>query len=136
MSVLIKGMEMPTSCDKCPFLDYEEGFCFASGIKHQIESYGEWYELALCPGGIKDSRHEDCPLVLVPEHGDLIDRDALGMNYIHIRDDGMKIYTQRAIDNAPTIIKADESDMDSFIRIFEEDNKEDGMDSFIRILKD
>lgn len=34
------------------------------------------------------------------------------------------------------IIEADESDMDSFIRIFEEDDEEDGMDSFIRILKD
>ena len=32
--------------------------------------------------------------------------------------------------------KKDKPDMDSFIRIFEEDDKEDGMDSFIRILKD
>ena len=45
-----------------------------------------------------------CPLIELPPHGRLIDADALDMNYIHIRDDGMKIYTQRAIDNAPTII--------------------------------
>ena len=38
--------------------------------------------------------------------------------------------------NRKPITKADEADMDSFIRIFEEDNEEDGMDSFIRILKD
>lgn len=38
--------------------------------------------------------------------------------------------------DATTIIPADESNMDSFIRIFEEDDEEDGMDSFIRILKD
>ena len=40
-------------------------------------------------------------------HGRLIDADALDMNYLHIRDDGMKIYTQRAIEHAPTIIPAD-----------------------------
>ena len=61
MSVLIKGMEMPKSCEKCPFIDYEEGFCFAS------------YEQKLRPGGIKDGRHEDCPLVPVQPHGRLID---------------------------------------------------------------
>lgn len=58
MSVLIKGMDMPTSCDKCPFLDYEEGFCFASGVKGE----SGWYEFALCPGGIKGGRHDDCPI--------------------------------------------------------------------------
>jgi hypothetical protein len=73
MSILIKGMEMPTSCNKCPFLDYEEGFCFASGVKHE----SGWYESTLCPGGIKDGRHDECPLVPVPPHGRLIDADAL-----------------------------------------------------------
>ena len=73
MSILIKGMEMPTNCEKCPFLDYEEGFCFASGVKHK----SGWYESTLCPGGIKDGRHEECPLIEIPPHGDLIDRDAL-----------------------------------------------------------
>lgn len=42
---------------------------------------------------------------------------------------------RKVIDELPTVIPAEESDMDSFIRIFEED-EEDGMDSFIRILKD
>ena len=72
MSVLIKGMEMPTSCYKCPFLDYEEGFCFASGVKHK----SGWYESILRPGEIKDGRHKDCPIVPVPPHGRLIDADA------------------------------------------------------------
>lgn len=62
--IYIKDMEMPTSCDKCPFLDYEEGFCFASGVK--LES-GE-YKLTLRPGGIKDGRHDDCPLGLFPKY--------------------------------------------------------------------
>jgi hypothetical protein len=77
MSILIRGMEMPTSCNKCPFLDYEEGFCFASGVKHE----SGWYESTLCPGGIKDGRHDDCPLVPVPAHGRLIDADALLRSY-------------------------------------------------------
>ena len=63
----------------------------------------------------------------IPPHGDLIDRDALPTNRVEWED----------IVNAPVIIEADEADMDSLIRIFEEDDEEeDGMDSFIRILKD
>ena len=72
MSVLIKGMEMPPDCEKCPFFDYEEGFCFASGIKGK----SGWYEYVLRLGGIKDGRHDDCPLVEIPPHGRLIDADA------------------------------------------------------------
>ena len=48
MSVLIK-MEMPKSCLECPLL----------------------YVTSLCDG------FKPCPLVPVPPHGDLIDRDAL-----------------------------------------------------------
>ena len=73
MSILIKGMEMPTSCYECPFLDYEQGFCLASAVKNE----SGWYEPVLCPGGIKDGRHADCPLIPVPPHGRLIDADAL-----------------------------------------------------------
>ena len=72
MSILIKGMEMPPDCEKCPFFDYEEGFCFASGIKGK----SGWYEYVLRLGGIKDGRHDDCPLVEIPPHGRLIDADA------------------------------------------------------------
>lgn len=77
MSVLIKGMEMPPDCEKCPFFDYEEGFCFASVIKGK----SGWYEYVLRLGGIKDGRHDDCPLVEVPPHGRLIDADALRLLY-------------------------------------------------------
>lgn len=73
MGIYINGMEMPTSCQKCPFLDYEEGFCFASGTKGK----SGWYEFTLRPGEIKDGIHDDCPLVNVPPHGRLIDADAL-----------------------------------------------------------
>lgn len=100
MSVLIKGMEMPTSCDQCLFLDYEEGFCFASGVKQE----SGWYKSTLCPGGNKDSRHEDCPLIPVPPHGRLIDADILAAKC----DDPYWCVWLSDIDDAPTIIPASE----------------------------
>lgn len=111
MSILIKGMEMPPDCEKCPFFDYEEGFCFASGIKGK----SGWYEYVLRLGGIKDGRHDDCPLVEIPPHGRLIDADAAVVaiqNSIEVVHDGMqKIlldYAQKMFNTTPTIIPAEE----------------------------
>lgn len=148
MSVLIKNMKMPDTCEDCNL----ESFCDLWVDARKM--CGEWK-----PGVKATIRHPDCPLVDVPmPHGDLIDRNAL----VHDLDDDLE-NDQRALDemdfvgkerervefdknckqnclrylsNAPTIISADESDMSSFIHIFEEDDEEDGMDSFIRILKD
>lgn len=60
--IYIPGMEMPKSCFECRFSI--DGFCYASGHvnirandERQITSY--------------------CPLIPVPDHGDLIDRDKL-----------------------------------------------------------
>jgi hypothetical protein len=70
MSILIKGMEMPDCCKKCPFLDYECGYCFARGKKQK----DGWYDCDLYVGD-NEKRDENCPLVPVPPHGDWIDRD-------------------------------------------------------------
>lgn len=61
MSVLIKGMKMPYRCCDCKlkYWDGEEDVCPFVGI---IASIG---------------RHDACPLVSVPDHGRLIDADAL-----------------------------------------------------------
>lgn len=53
--IYIPDMEMPTSCHECVFGKYE--VC----------------QINLAING-KD--HPSCPLIPVPEHGDLIDRDA------------------------------------------------------------
>lgn len=103
MSILIKGMEIPTSCNKCPFLDYEEGFCFASGVKHE----NGWYEFVLCHSNIKDGRHDACTLVPVPPHGRLIDAYALHFIKGFEEDDPLDYVRRYAIDKAPTIIPAD-----------------------------
>ena len=125
MSVLIRGMEMPKNGETITITICGDGLVFE-----------EWKE----PGSVFKA-------VPVPEHGRLIDADVLlerewVHDYKYEGDPGkIKIYVEiddivSAVEDAPTIIPADEADMDSFIRIFEEDDEEDGMDSFIRILKD
>jgi len=69
MSVLIKGMKMPENCDYCGFIS-STGCCRATEEYHDEEQtvaglYGE------------DKRPDWCPLIEVPPHGDLIDRDAI-----------------------------------------------------------
>lgn len=61
MSVLIRGMEMPTSCRDCPCFCEEYFYCRAK----------EGDDIGL------ENRPKDCPLFTVPPHGRLIDADAL-----------------------------------------------------------
>ena len=68
MSILIRGMEMPKTCDDCKaFVCYRQwagdsGDCFCGITKSDAKD------------GV---RNADCPLVPVPPHGRLIDADAL-----------------------------------------------------------
>ena len=87
--IYIPGMEMPASCNACMFDVY--GLCL---INKYLEA--------------KDELTHSCPLVPVPEHGDLIDRDALNIH------DTSPAYgfcvmgvTEEDIYDAPTIIPAD-----------------------------
>ena len=57
--ILIRGMDMPTHCDDCTF--YDGIFCARTG-------YYIYYP---------EEKLEECPLIEVPDHGDLIDRNAL-----------------------------------------------------------
>lgn len=77
MSVLIKGMKMPKSCSTCQMLegDPADGICHAAGRWLDDDEYWTWYVYP--EGDIDDSRPSNCPLVELPDHGDLIDRDAL-----------------------------------------------------------
>lgn len=91
MSILIKGMEMPECCGYCPF-EYKN-YCMAKPSL-RVESA---------------DRHPDCPLISVPPHGDLIDRDALmkgeGRYIISFGKEGIDV---AEIERAPTIIPAGE----------------------------
>jgi hypothetical protein len=69
MSILIKGMEMPKSCDSCDLIQFDdeelEAHC-------PLSPYYRW-----C-GTPPDYRPEGCQLVEIPTpHGDLVDRDDL-----------------------------------------------------------
>ena len=86
--VYIKGMEMPKNCAECP-------------VNMNICHRG--YEYLLEHTELYDRRADDCPLIPVPDHGRLIDADALVM------DNGIKEIPEyyEVVCDAPTIIPAD-----------------------------
>ena len=89
MSILIKNMEMPKSCNEC-ILEIEE----ACGLKAEpIPDY--WSRL---------DRPSWCPLIEIKPHGDLIDRDELckGLSNIHP--------VAKYANKMPTIIEAEVED--------------------------
>lgn len=123
MSVLIKGMEMPKNCGDCKaFVCYRQwagdvGDCFCGITKNDAKA---------------KEKNADCPLVPVPPHGDLIDRNklyektaeweaqALHMVEVTMNDEDVTewrkwstVLTERSafkfdIADAPTIIPAEE----------------------------
>ena len=105
MGVYIKGMDMPTNCGDCPYTAYvvREGntYCRITGtvLARDFEVIDDGY------------KPEDCPIVPVPPHGDLIDYNFCMENYELMHDDdGNPVYAVRMKDivNAPTIIPASE----------------------------
>lgn len=106
MSILIKGMKMPSACCDCDLLPEE------------IEWDGQWE----CPITEKivhkyveerKGKPPDCPLVEVPEpHGRLIDADALSSQF-HKDTGRLHLITthgfvSECIEDAPTVIEAEE----------------------------
>lgn len=97
MSVLIKGMAMPQNCVHCE-LFHDEGFCIVTGTS--IKLWGE-------------SRNTDCPLVELPDHGDLIDRDALfdDNSWDWFNEWGSTVNRQaQLVADAPAVIPAERSE--------------------------
>lgn len=96
MSILIKGMEMPKDCNKCPMT--VDGYCRIIGY----------------PNGdaiIKHYKPLWCPLVEVPKHGRLIDADELLRRKCDAYDSrGHFLYAvgMGNIVTAPTIIETEE----------------------------
>ena len=95
MSVLIKGIKVHRGeCWECPCLDGEYGEC------NVLEKDVRYLDKA------------DCPLIELPDHGDLIERDAAydsiaeqeGGNYI----DMDAVYA--GLQDAPTVIPAERSE--------------------------
>lgn len=116
MSVLIKGMKMPTTCEKCDFCHWsnlhQTGICDRCGDEPVCPDYGTDY---------KRTRARFCPLIELPEkHGGLIDGDVLwdamskysdneGAKWPFGYDDTL-IHRDSAcfvIENAPIVIEAE-----------------------------
>ena len=105
MSILIKGMEMPRNCAECFFHKVFP----ATGV-----GINQLY-CALCGINIVklSDAQPDCPLVPIPPHGDLIDRDELMKHKGNCYDaDGHLLYAvgTGSIMCAPTIIQAEEGE--------------------------
>lgn len=108
MSVLIRGMEMPTNCGKCKLFD-------------RSHAIGLFAPLGWCRVNGKEifllsEKADFCPLAPVPPHGRLIDADALK----HSLCVECELYPSKClkgdcdwdciwhIDHAPTVIPAEE----------------------------
>lgn len=99
MSVLIKGMEMPTNCDNC-----ELCACYVreDGTEEKYRCVITFY-----PIHEFNERHKYCPLIEIPPHGRLIDADVLNHEYYKAPS-----YANlcKALNAAPTIIEAEEGE--------------------------
>jgi len=102
MSILIKGMEMPKNCGDCQFV----GCCGA----HPVD---EWPDIesivtndVIGTGGERD---KNCPLVPIPPHGDLIDRDPF-IEFIKTHWDSYDQWFVEQLETRPTIIPAEEGE--------------------------
>lgn len=82
MSVIVKGMEMPSECEYCGFCRYypESGNVWCN-VKNRLLKQ-RWKEPGWSHLDVNVKRPDWCPLVELPEHhGDLIDRDAFKHDY-------------------------------------------------------
>ena len=112
--IYIPKMQMPKNCTVCDFMmncDECEGHeCYCTVLNRCI-GYLPSSSPFLCDGVHlvhSDKRLDNCPLVSVPDHGELIDRDAL-RNVMFIGEQCLYSWDEieDAIEYAPTIIPAD-----------------------------
>ena len=113
MSILIKGMRMPENCIKCPM--QFGGMCYVMPAEVDESRVAPTVEEAW-----KQGKPDWCPLVEIPEpHGDLIDRDALGVGEYERKDYdsgtleislGGLLDIYHKVKKAPTVIPREDGD--------------------------
>ena len=118
MSVLIKGMKMPTCCEECQLM--HEGYLYGKFFPCVCNAIGG--QMLIKPSEV-DMRDGLCPLVEVPTpHGDLIDRDALGLGeYEKVEEDtgtleislGGLLEVYHKVKEAPAIIAREDGETDA-----------------------
>ena len=107
MSILIKGMEMPRSCNECPMS--VDGYCVC--VKHTNGDALNRHYIPLW-----------CPLIEIPPHGRLIDADALVETFSGMPMDIVMLRIINDIKYQPTVIEADE-DVVAYEKAMEEFKK-------------
>jgi len=103
MSVYIKGMEMPEHCMDCPFMVSRDNDDCILQSNEANEGFENWEQM-------KDG----CPLVPVPSHGELIEKGYIigglkAARFLVTDETGLDLM-ERHIQNAPTIIPAEEGE--------------------------
>ena len=105
MSVMIRGMEMPSGCNTCQLhvLCFDYYVCRAKKLER-----GDYLDVD--DEAIAGRRHSCCPLVEIPTpHGRLIDADELETHVDNWWDIGEYVFAD-TIRNADTIIEAEVSE--------------------------
>jgi len=100
MSVLIQNMDMPKSCDECPYAEY-----YGEEDNRKCQILGSYVDIIDDNG--ETVRDDNCPFIEIPTpHGRLIDADVACEKY---KDEDSLIaeLAYRKIRNAPTVIEAE-----------------------------
>ena len=105
MSYIIKGDNMPEKCQWCPCC-YEDVDKILSPHEAVCSVYGD-----IIPD-MTAGRIDSCPLIKLPkQHGRLIDADVVYANIDNLLSgDGSKWLAERAVHDAPTVIKAEDGE--------------------------
>ena len=98
MSILIRGMEMPKNCRTCPMLfdGHNYRWCNITGESLGIEE-------------TDNGRDEHCPLVELPPHSDLVDRNKLLAEYDR-QHEGEAGKARKIMEQAKAVIEAEGSE--------------------------
>ena len=113
MSVIVKDMEMPKTCCYCPLLTYNPELIWDyNGIKIT----GAWLCQITSERIDNTKREEHCPLVKLPPHGDLIDKQKMKSDLLTVDPQykTMIDWCYQVTDAQPIVIEAEgELDVDS-----------------------
>ena len=96
--ILIKGMEMPKNCRTCPMLfdGHNYRWCNITGESLGIEE-------------TDNGRDEYCPLIELPPHSDLVDRNKLLAEYDR-QHEGEAGKARKIMEQAKAVIEAEGSE--------------------------
>ena len=92
MSIIVKGMDMPTNCTDCP-LNHNQMACRVTGTRWWSDT------MVLMNFDSDKERLHDCPLIELPPHGRLADLDEMiedywDGNHMEIDEDDLKAISQ------------------------------------------